>query len=186
LTLAELLEALTFAIIACFDRHPVHAAAIEHGGSALLLAGPSGAGKSTLAWLAHRNGHNVLGEDRVWVQLEPELRVWGGPARVRLRTSADTKQAIVFDRDAKHTTQSTDRATVCILDRGTRARLDRLAPSDLRDGLIAQLAPGFDRFPARQPAVLAALTRPGGWRLTLSSNPDEAMPFIRTMLEDAC
>jgi hypothetical protein len=128
----------------------------------------------------------VLGEDRVWDQLEPELRVWGGSARVRLRTSTDAKEAIVLERDTKHTTRSTDRATVCILDRGTHARLDRLAPTDVRDGLIAQLAPGFDRFPARQPAVLAALTRSGGWRLTLSPNPDDAMPFIRTMLEDAC
>jgi hypothetical protein len=56
----------------------------------------------------------------------------------------------------------------------------------VRDHLVTQLAPGFDRFPARLPAVLDALTRPGGWQLTLSSNPDDAMPFIRTMLEDTC
>src|SRR5947207_3407127 len=65
-------------------------AAIARGGVALLLAGPPGTGKSTLAYQAHRRGLRVLSDDAVYVQLDPELRVWGLPGRVRLLTTAVT------------------------------------------------------------------------------------------------
>src|SRR5205823_3814149 len=44
------LEAITFALLCCFDRHPIHAAAITNGERTVLLAGESGSGKSTLAY----------------------------------------------------------------------------------------------------------------------------------------
>src|SRR6185436_3042022 len=44
---AEVLEALTLALLSHFDRHPIHAAAITRRGRAVLLAGAAGAGKST-------------------------------------------------------------------------------------------------------------------------------------------
>ena len=45
-------------------------------------------GKSTLAYLAHAAGIRVLSDDRVWVQMEPSLRIWGTPGTARLTAAA--------------------------------------------------------------------------------------------------
>ena len=193
-----MLEAITFALLACFDRHPVHAAGIARDGHAVLLAAPSGTGKSTLSYLAHAAGFDVLGDDRVWVQLEPSLRIWGGPTRIRLApetssnlqhleivaTAADGKLEIVVSRqgtgDAADFTCA--RATVAVLARGVAVSLERLPPHDIAKELHDQLAAGFDRFPERHQRVVQALTVNGGWRLTLSNDPRDALPLLRTLL----
>jgi hypothetical protein len=65
----EMLEAVVLALLSCYDRHPVHAAAVARRGHALLLAAPSGTGKSTIAYLCHAAGLDLLGDDQVRVQL---------------------------------------------------------------------------------------------------------------------
>jgi hypothetical protein len=194
----EVLEALTLALISHFDRHPVHAAALMRDDRAVLLAGATGAGKSTLAYLAHTAGIDVLSDDRVWVQREPRLRVWGWPGRVRLLPSA----AFVFPELARSTHSLpepnegklaialparscrfvADRAEVCVLGSGTAASLERLEAPELLEALGGLLAAGFDRFPERHEAVLQELTAPGGWRLTLSPDPHEALPLLEDLL----
>ena len=79
---------------------------------------------------------------------------------------------------------SAERASLCILSRGPNVRLDPLEPHDIRARLAEQLAAGFDCYPDRYSLVADALTRRGGWLLTLSTNPYDALPFIRTMLEE--
>ena len=197
----EVLEAITFALLACFDRHPIHAAAIVQGGRAVLLAGASGMGKSTLTYLAHTSGIDVLSDDRVWVELHPALRIWAGPLRVRLLGDASShfpelsrldepiggdgksKRSVAFT--GQTCTVPADRAVVCVLTRGAKVALDRIAGSVLREELAGQLAPGFDRFPERQDVVLRTLTAEGGWRLTLSDNPHDALPLLHRMLDEA-
>ncbi len=194
----EVLEALTLALISHFDRHPIHAAAVMRGDRAVLLAGPTGAGKSTLAYLAHTAGIDVLSDDRVWVQREPRLRVWGWPGRVRLLPSA----AFVFPQLARSTHSFpeqhedklaitlppaacrfvADRAEVCVLESGAAASLERVTPAALVETLGDLLAAGFDRFPARQEPVLRELAGSGGWRLTLSPDPHEALPLLEGLL----
>lgn len=191
------LEAITFALIAPFDRHPVHAAALVRDGRSILLAAPAGTGKSTIAYLAHANGIEVLSDDLVWVQLEPSLRIWGGRTSVRLLDDARARfpeLAIAsapsgFDKAAVQLGNADDMhrdacssAVVCVLERGPRASLHRLEANALVDELMRQLAPGFDRFPERQPAVMRALTSGGGWKLTLSNNPWDALPYLTQML----
>jgi hypothetical protein len=74
-------------------------------------------------------------------------------------------------------------ATVCVLSRdGGSVSLEPLAPDALARALEVQLAPGFDRFAARWPRVLGALTERGGWRLNLSHDPREALPVVRELL----
>ena len=179
------LEATTLALLAHFDRHPLHASAIALDGRAVLLVGPSGAGKSTLAHLAHHAGIDVMSEDRVWVQLEPSLAIWGTPGHARLLVEGSDEKCVVplapAGGVASHYAHS---AVVCLLDRGMTAELGRIDGVALRDALMSDIAPGFDRFPARHAASASALAVHGGWRLRLSSDPRDALPLLRKMLHE--
>jgi len=195
----EMLEAVVLAMLSCYDRHPVHAAAVAHRGHALLLAAPSGTGKSTLAYACHAAGLDLLGDDHVRVQLEPSMRIWGWPARVRLLAETaermgvphapvhtlDPKRKAVVDASAGVSASRlvADDATVCVLSRdGGPLALEPLSPAEVARALEEQLAPGFDRFPARWPSVVRALTARGGWRLNLSRDAHEAVPIVRDLL----
>ena len=196
----EVLEAVTLALLSHFDRHPVHAAAVALHGRAVLLAAPSGTGKSTLAYACHAAGMDLLGDDHVRVQLAPALRVWGWPGRVRLAPA--TRWAPTRDHAAaapespagdKAVIETLDRmsaarlvahdVTVCLLERdGGPASLAPIDAAALARTLDAQLAPGFDRFPARWPTVRDALAARAGWRLNLSSDPREGVALVRGIL----
>ena len=198
----DMLEAVVLALLSCYDRHPLHAAAVACRSHALLLAAPSGTGKSTLAFACHAAGLDLLGDDHVRMQLEPSLRVWGWPARVRLlaetaeRLGTDVAPAHALDRKGKTVVDARDGmraarlvahdATVCVLSRdGGPIALEPLSPAAVARALEAQLAPGFDRFPARWPAVVHALASRGGWRLNLSRDPNDAVPVVRDLLARA-
>ncbi|MEP6621409.1 MAG: hypothetical protein ABJE47_18930 [bacterium] len=179
----QLLEAITFALIAAFDRHPLHASAIVRGEHAVLFAGASGAGKSTLAYVAHSAGIAVLGEDRVWIQLEPQFRVWGHATGVRLSVEPGSANKVTVPLGASSNRPTVaNRATLCVLERGEHASLDALDSGALTEALERQVAPGFDRFPERHQRVVRALTGGGGWRLTLSKDPRDALPFLDRLL----
>jgi hypothetical protein len=64
---------------------PLHAAAVDVGGSALVLAAPGRFGKTTLAGAFLRDGHRVLSEDVSCCRIEPGLAVFPGPALLRIR-----------------------------------------------------------------------------------------------------
>ena len=196
----EMLEAVVLALLSCYDRHPVHAAAVAHRGHALLLAAPSGTGKSTIAYLCHAAGLDLLGDDHVRVQLEPSLRIWGWPGRVRLLS--ETAAALGLSQlpaqllngkrktvvDASHGARAgrlvANDATVCVLTRdGGPLSLEPLPSAPLVSALDEQLAPGFDRFPTRWPSVASALTARGGWRLNLTNDAREALPVVRDLIE---
>ncbi|MEO8624816.1 MAG: hypothetical protein ABI625_27280, partial [bacterium] len=66
-----------------------------------------------------------------------------------------------------------------------RVALERVAGSQLRRELAQQLTPGFDRFAARHDDVVNALTANGGWRLTLSNDPFEALALLERLLEES-
>ncbi|HEY7236835.1 MAG TPA: zeta toxin family protein, partial [Gemmatimonadaceae bacterium] len=164
------------------DRHPIHAAAISRNGRAVLLAGASGAGKSTLAHLADSAGDDVLGEDHVWIQLESTRRVWGWPGYARLLNGAADKSVSPLRGRDRVSCYVADAPTVCVLDRGPRAALERVDAPTILDALTCDVAPGFDRFPERNVAVANALSAGGGWRLTLTTNPNDALPLLDEML----
>lgn len=196
------IEAITLALLACFDRHPIHAAAIARNDRAVLLAGKSTMGKSTLAYLAHAAGIRVLSDDRVWVQLEPSLRIWGTPGVARLTASAlslfpeleavgitltpgsSGKFTVPMPTLNDWSGQTTSRAVVCALVRGERAALDRMSSASLSAMLLSQVAPGFDRFPNRMERVVEMLTAAGGWQLTLTGDAREALPLLQRMLDE--
>ena len=198
----EMLEAVVLALLSCYDRHPVHAAAVAHRGHALLLAAPSGTGKSTIAYLCHAAGLDLLGDDHVRVQLAPSLRIWGWPGRVRLNSEtaaalgmsqlpvqlANGKRKVVIDASPGVSAGRlvADDATVCLLSRdGGPLALESLPAESLQRAHDEQLAPGFDRFPAQWPAVAHALTARGGWRLNLTNDAQDALPVVRDLIERA-
>ncbi|MFI5257269.1 MAG: hypothetical protein ACHQRK_08410 [Gemmatimonadales bacterium] len=199
---SSVLDALTLSLLTHFDRHPVHAAAIVRDRRVVLLAAPSGTGKSTVSYLAQRSGLEVLSDDRVWVQLEPAPRVWGTPARLRLVPEAESdfpelaahpvveadgkrKIAVPLRGMGEGMSRVPDDIAVCVMERGGGpALLERLGPEVVSAALSDQLAPGFDRYPARQREVARRLSAGGGWRLRLSGQAAEALPLLRQMLDD--
>lgn len=64
---------------------PLHAAAVEVGDGAVLLAAPRTYGKTTMAAAFHRAGHRVLSEDTSCVRIGPEAAIVAGPAMLRVR-----------------------------------------------------------------------------------------------------
>lgn len=64
---------------------PLHAAAVEAGGGAVIVAAPRTYGKTTMAAAFHRAGHRVLSEDTTCVRLGAEPTVVPGPAMLRVR-----------------------------------------------------------------------------------------------------
>lgn len=64
---------------------PLHAAAVETDGGAVLVAAPRTYGKTTTAAAFHRAGCRVLSEDTSCLRLGPEPAVVPGPAMLRVR-----------------------------------------------------------------------------------------------------
>lgn len=65
---------------------PIHAAAIEVDGAAVILAAPGHHGKTSIAAACLQAGHRVLSEDLTCVRLSPVPSVIAGPALLRLRS----------------------------------------------------------------------------------------------------
>lgn len=83
---------------------PLHAAAVEVDGGAVILAAPSYFGKTTLAAAFYAAGHRVLAEDLCCIRLSPSPSIVPGPAMVRLRPDVadrlDLRGVRVLARDA--------------------------------------------------------------------------------------
>jgi hypothetical protein len=201
-----LLEGLTLTLVTACDRYPVHAAAVGRGQVALLLAGAPGMGKSTLAYQAYRQGLRVLSDDAVYVQLDPEFRLWGIPGRVHLLTTggahfselAGRAPSLLANGDEKMVVEFPDawpavgaalpvasRVGVCLLERGgggaSRAPASSLeVQAFLKEGLGLSRV----RFAGGLDDAVARLASAGGWRLSLSANPAEAIPHLDAMLKE--
>lgn len=183
-------ETLLLFLLARSGRTPIHASAIMIGENALVLAGPSGTGKSTLALLAAQRGLQVLSDDAVYIQTDPQFRVWGlgGPVHVhpedappgasapRLRNGR-LKLAIPL-RSSPGALSFADRATPILLKSGNQLELARMDADAARERL-AQLDPGFDLLCEESDVAVCALLSAGEvWQLTLSREPNEALDLL--------
>lgn len=185
----DVIDPLLLFLLTRSGRAPVHAAGFLAGDLAILLAGPSGSGKSCLALAARAAGFPLLSDDIVYVQLRPELRVWGLPRSIhvfpedapagrqegalRLR-NGKLKRAIPIDAGATAITAT--KAVLCILERGTAVSLSPISQAEAFRGL--HLEPGFDLLRVDFEAALETLTRNGAWRLALSGDPNDAIAVI--------
>jgi hypothetical protein len=194
-----LLDALTLFLVTQLDRQPVHAAGIARGGVGLLLAGPSGAGKSSLAYVAVRAGYDLLGDDTVYAQLTPRLRVWGLGRPVVLPRAArecfpdlgnvtvvrrgdDMKLLVTTGDHLLRAVSFVERVGLCLLARTPRLALRQLTSEAIVSHLRAGLEPGFDRFGATIGLALAQIAARGAWRLDLAGPPQDSLPYLDRML----
>jgi hypothetical protein len=194
---SEIVDPLLLFLLTRAGRVPVHAAGVVIGDTAVLLAGPSGSGKSTLAHTAMRAGLPILSEDAVYVQMEPEARVWGFPGPIHLlpesapvavpASRANTAWRMRNGRwkvaipESAPAPRSAPRAALCILTRGDAVSLLRLSPDEAVDALMGSLEPGFDHFRAQLPPAARFVSARGAWRLTLSRDPEEALRAVRDL-----
>jgi hypothetical protein len=184
---AEIGETLLLFLLTRAGRAPVHAASVLIGRTAVLLAGTSGTGKSSLALAAQRQGLEVLSEDTTYVQLSPQLQVWGWPGAIHLDAGSSPpgvfpqrgrggrlKSAVA--RIALH--RPVADAALVAMKRGSRAMLEQVEPAALL-GEFSTAEPGFDLVREQTGEAIAAIASRGAWRLTLSSSPDEAISLLR-------
>jgi hypothetical protein len=198
------IEGMTLTLVTASNRYPVHAAAIARGPVALLLAGPPGTGKSTLAYQAFRKGLRVLSDDAAYVQLEPELRLWGIPGRLNLLPTAalhfpelagrapslrtDGSEKLVVQLPNQWPTAGwappvARRVGVCLLERqGSRASCARASPAEVHSFLKEGLGLNRARFGTALDTALAWLAGTGGWRLALSREPADGWQLVDEIL----
>jgi hypothetical protein len=200
-----LLHIMTFPLVVLFDRYPVHAAVIARGPVALILAGPAGTGKSTLALQAHRQGLNVLSDDIAYVQLKPVFRVWGDlPGRVYLTLDAGAHFPDLADHAPTLLANGTEkllvrfpyewsgrggrdpmasRVGVCLVERnGGRASLGTASPQEVQAFLSRELGIARPLFGPGMDEAVALLAQGSRWKLSLSADPADALPFLDEML----
>ena len=88
-------------VLLCFlarGNVPLHAAAVEVRGGAVLLAAPGTFGKTTLAAGFVRAGYRLLAEDLSCLRLSPSPEVIPGPAMLRVRRDVAEHLKIPFTR----------------------------------------------------------------------------------------
>lgn len=195
------IEPLVLILVEACGRYPVHAAAVARGASALLLAGPTGAGKSTLAYAASRSGFEVLADDASYLQLEPQLRIWGRPGRLHLQPDAGIHFPELHDSAATRLpngktkivvpvklpgreARAVKRIGVCLLVRDGRALgVKRVRAPEIETALATELANELFMFGDPMRATLRWLTQGGGWSLNLSDRPSDAVPLVGEILD---
>ena len=187
----EVLEPLVLMLITRRDRTPFHASAFIVDGLAILLAGRTGAGKSCLAKAADTDGYQVLSDDTVFVQLAPDLTVWGWPTAAHLlahdapdvssptRLRGGTVKHIVPLRSSSQNAIACNETVLCLLSR-SRTGYPSLEPIS-RTAAEERLWPldeGFDLLPGPIAEAFASLAADGAWDLRLSADPGEAVRLL--------
>jgi len=128
----------------------LHAAAVVMRGRAIVIAGGAGSGKSTTAAILHRDGYEILADDLTEIAVTrpfaalpslPAIRLWpdvlealyGSAAAFPDRAPSWEKKIVrVTPADGER-----EIAAILMVERGDTPRLERLAPRDGWERLIA-------------------------------------------------
>jgi hypothetical protein len=188
-TFAEQMNTVTLFLLAHAGRTPVHASAVMFGDTAIVFAGPSGSGKSSLALAANRAGLPVLSDDTVFVQTAPHFRIWSLPQAIHvLEKDAQSRKGDVMRfrsgrwKHALNVTYPRHMATcaaLCVLEKGDAVALKPLTSEEAIAALTGAPEPGYEFYGRRSEEAVRALAAEGCWRLTLSSDPSEAINMVR-------
>ncbi|MGH7731000.1 MAG: hypothetical protein ACRENJ_07085 [Candidatus Eiseniibacteriota bacterium] len=203
--LHAMVHGLTLPLVNTCDRHPVHAALIAREGTALLLAAPAGTGKSTLAYAAHRAGLRVLSDDAAYVQMEPELQVWGLSGPLHLPPDAAGRFAELRDRaptllangdrklivdlpgqwPALGPVPIATRCGACLLERtGGPGSCQPASPADVQVFLLEGVGASRVLHGTALERAIAGIAAGGGWRLALTADPADSVPYLERMLAE--
>lgn len=192
------LDHLALFLVTSLDRHPLHTAAIERDGTAVLLVGSSGLGKSSLTYAAMRAGWRVLADDAVYVQRAPHPRLWGVPRRIHLppeavrhfpelegaplerRPDGRLKIAVEIGAPSRAGVPWSGAVGLCLLTRSSaRRRPERVSQPAAAAEMRATLEGGFGRFADSLDECVAALTTEGAcWWLPVSVEPHELVHLV--------
>jgi hypothetical protein len=183
---AEAINTVVLFLVAHAGRIPVHASAFMLRETAIVLAGRSGSGKSSLAYAADRKGLSVLSDDTLYVQTEPQLRIWALPTAIHmLDISAPDGGAMRFRSGRwKHVlpiqrwAHVAERSVLCVLDRGDAIGLAPMHDEEAVNVLTRSPEPGYEFYGPRSATAIRALTHGGCWKLTLSQDPDSAIDAL--------
>lgn len=191
-----IVEPLTLTLLGSLDREPLHASGVVRGRRALLFAGPSGSGKSTLAYAAYREGYQLLGDEVVYTQLDPHLRVWGRRGRINLPPevrryfpdlagqapvqSFSGKQKIVVDVPLERRCFLAEQVALCLLLRSgsDEPNLVSISQQEAVRRLTAYREVGFDLYQGTAASRIAALAEGGAWLLDVGSDPHRAVSLL--------
>jgi hypothetical protein len=187
----------------CFTHRgdvPLHAAAVDVGGRALLLAAPGRFGKTTLAASFLRGGHRLLSEDISCCRLSDPATVVPGPAMLRVRHDAyaelelpgthrvgedEDRVHLALDLDARGSGQPVPIAGIVLLHRGDGdTSLDRVpAAAALPDlwALSFKLPTDEDRARSFRAIADVAASVPV-WRLVRRMRYDEVDALIERLI----
>lgn len=189
----EVLDPLLLFLLTRSGRTPIHASGFIAGELAVLLAGPSGTGKSCLALAAYEAGFDLLSDDTIYLQLQPELLIWGVPRPIHLfpddAPTGSGNAVRVRNGKLKYSVPvgagceavTARRAALCILAPGAKVSLQRIGREEAMRA-HGEFEAGFDLLRGDIEAALELLARNGAWRLTLSANPAEAISLLRENL----
>lgn len=194
------IEPMTLFLLGALDRQPIHGTAIWRGDVALVLAGPSGVGKTTLTYAAQRGGFTPLGDEPVFVQMEPELRVWCRMAPIRLppearahfpeladmepTTLSNGKSKILIDAGGS-ARRHADRVGLCLLQKGEgrSPTLVSMSPDQAADHVVSHPEQGYDLYAATLHERIRRVAQGGAWTLRVAGTPHDAIPLFEEMFE---
>lgn len=178
------------------DRHPFHAATFVIDDTAVVVTGPTGGGKSTLAYAALRQRFSLLCEEATHLSLATGLSLWGYSDRISLAADAVTffpelaawpVRALPGGRIKRAYPVMTVQNQPLLCHRGpimlcvlTRPRagppvVEPLSSLEHEVELLSDPEDGFDQFPDAHARLVKALACVPAYRLTVGSDPDDAV-----------
>ncbi len=176
----HILDTLGLAVATQHEREPIHAGAVVRDGHAILLAGKSKAGKSTLCYACAQSGFDLLAEDVIYIQRQPDLRVWGNASHIHLLPDAphffaelaglpatlQPSGKVKLATPIPNRQHFAERASLCLIERheGAGSTIEPLATDEAQRCLFDGVDEGFDLYPNAREAArhMLACSRPGG------------------------
>ncbi len=196
----QVLDTLGLLLTTQHDREPIHAGAVAWQGKAILFAGKSKVGKSTLCYACAQAGFDLIAEDVVYLQRQPDLCLWGHATHIhllpdaprffpelketpaQLQPNGKTKLAVCVPNRRLFATQG----ALCIIERSASANVSQsILESISTDAALAALFEGvdegFDLYPFAKLAAAGWLSKNPAYRLHLGTDVNQTVQALQRL-----